>query len=139
VPAKYRSKAEERVAATLPDSAKYEPVRLEYPGAVRSYYPDFVLKNGIAIEVKGWFKPSDRAKMLRVKKQYPGLDVRLVLDSPDQFTTKTKTMTNAEWCEKHGFPWAKRFVPARWLSEPNNNVSIAILAAAPKRNTKGAA
>jgi len=135
---RYRSKAEQRVAPPLlAAGAKYEPVRLDYVGALRAYYPDFVLPNGIVIEVKGWFKPADRAKMLRIKAQYPGLDIRLVLDTPQQFTTKAKTQTLAQWCEKHGFSWAKREVPEGWYREPANQVSLAILANAPKRITKG--
>jgi hypothetical protein len=128
---------ETRVApAVLAAGGEYEPVRLVYAGKPRGYYPDFVLANGIAIEVKGWFQAKDRSKMLLVKEQYPALDIRMVLASPQQFITKRRLLTQAQWCEKHGFPWAKNEVPQAWIDEPTNAASKSILDNAPKRKGK---
>lgn len=114
----FRSQMEERLAAKLlAAGASYESLRFTFPARRRGYLPDFILPNGIVIEAKGWFVGGDRAKMLAVKKEHPNLDIRFVLASPRQFTTQNRTMTQAEWCEKHGFPWAEAVVPDAWLVE----------------------
>ena len=120
-PSKFRSKSEARIGEALEGTgAAYESVRFQYPGRVRTYLPDFILPNGIAIEVKGWFTGADRAKLKAVKAEHPDLDVRLVLDTPHQWTTKKKTMTNAQWCDRYSFPWAAKNVPQEWIDEPLN-------------------
>lgn len=124
----YRSKLEARIApSVLAAGGAYETVVLPYQGAPRRYTPDFILRNGIAVEVKGWFRGADRAKMLLVKKQYPGLDLRLVLASPGQRLSKTSKTTQAGWCEQHGFPWAEADVPAAWHRELSNKTSAKIV------------
>ena len=55
-----------------------------------SYLPDVVLSNGIIIEYKGWFKPSDRTKHLLIKKQHPDLDVRFVFQRASQTLSKSE-------------------------------------------------
>lgn len=120
----WRSESEARVASALTGTgATYESVRFQYPSKVRTYLPDFILPNGILLEVKGWFTPADRAKLKAVVAEHPDLDIRLVLDTPHQWTTKKKTMTNAQWCEKNGFPWAAKEVPQEWIDEPLNVLS----------------
>lgn len=120
----WRSESEARVAAALTGTgAVYEAVRFQYPSKVRTYLPDFILPNGIIIEVKGWFTPADRAKLKAVRAEHPDLDIRLVLDTPHQWTTKKKTMTNAQWCGINGFPWAEKTVPQAWIDEPRNVLS----------------
>lgn len=116
--------------------AQYEPVFLRYPGADRRYTPDVVLPNAIAIELKGWFKPSDRSKMLAVKKFYPELELRMVLMSPDKPLNKKSTTTEAQWCEKHGIPWAAKEVPASWLLEPLFAESFATIHEARRHRVK---
>lgn len=138
----FRSGMEQRlVPALLAFGAEYEPVFLRYASRrSRHYKPDVVLKNGIAIEIKGWFRPADRAKLLDVKAEYPQLDLRMVLASPRQKLSPKSKTTQAEWCEQHGIPWSEKEVPAAWLSATTNEASLAILAAAPRVNkTKAAA
>ena len=102
---KYRSKFEERVAKDLKDFT-YECTTLLYNkrttrkmvcldcGSLHvlqkaKYLTDFRLPNGIYIEVKGWFKPSDRTKMESVIKCNPELDIRMLFQK-DGWTTKKK-------------------------------------------------
>lgn len=127
------------VPPLLAQGAQYEPLFLHYPLLRKRHYtPDVVLPNGIALEIKGWFPPADRSKMLAVKEQYPELDLRLVLATPRQTLGRGSRTTLIDWCEKHGFKWADNTVPAAWLAEPVNERSKAILDAAPKHNRRAA-
>lgn len=118
----------------LTRGAEYEQHELIYP-SLSKYKLDVALPNGIAIEIKGWFKPADRRKMLEVKREYPALDIRMVLGRPTNKLSKGSKTTEAAWCDKHGFPWAKKVVPESWHREPANRASQAILEAA--RVTRG--
>lgn len=137
---KYRSTLEARIVPPLLLlGALYEPVFLRYPVKARRYYPDVVLPNGIALELKGFFKPSDRAKMIAVKAAYPDLDIRMVLQAPYQKLNKTSQITLATWCNIHRFPWADNDVPQLWLDLPVNKVSLYLLGAPFPENYCGVA
>jgi hypothetical protein len=115
----HRSSLEDQIAAQLKDAGvpyEYEAEKLPY-FIEHKYIPDFRLPNGIYIEGKGWFKPNDRTKLLAVRKANPGIDIRIVFDrSKSKLSKKSKT-TYAEWCDKHGFPYADKVIPIEWLSE----------------------
>lgn len=134
---KYASGAERQVAEQLAQAAiphQYENSRIPYIKEAE-YIPDFQMPpkpedqhwsdyRGIVIEVKGWFQSKDRTKHLCLKEQYPNLDVRFVFSNPNaKYGTKPKPgqkdkrKTYADWCEQHGFKWAKQFIPASWLAE----------------------
>ncbi len=136
----YRSGMEARIVPPLlVYGAAYEPLYLRFPAKDRSYTPDVVLTNGIAIEIKGYFTSADRSKMLLVMAAYPELDLRMVLASPDKKLNKKSLTTESAWCEKHGIAWAKKDVPAHWVWEKVNVASKAILDAAPRHKAKAAA
>lgn len=114
---KFRSSMEKRIVpGLLALGGEYEPERLKYTKD-HYYVPDVRLANGIYIEIKGWFRPADRAKMLEVKKAHPLKDIRMVLASPHQRLNKKSKTTQAQWCDKHGIPWAAHDVPLRWVRE----------------------
>lgn len=121
----------------LERGAEYEPVSLEYREVRPSkYVPDVVFDNGIAVEIKGWFRPADRAKLIAVKKEYPLLDLRIVLERPSTTLSKGSTTSLWRWCNRHGFPWvsaADGVTLRQWSREPVNAASKAILDAAPRR------
>jgi hypothetical protein len=83
----------------------------------RTYTPDFVLPNGLIIEVKGLFTASDRRKHVAIKKQHPNLDIRFVFESSKRKLSKGAKSTYATWCEKNKFLYADRIVPEDWLKE----------------------
>jgi predicted nuclease of restriction endonuclease-like RecB superfamily len=119
---KFRSKYEKTVYGNA-DGRKieYEPddAKLHYV-TPSNYYPDFrIKKNGILIETKGYFKPRDRAKMLRVKKAHPKADIRFLFQRPNNRLTKSpNSLTYWQWAEKHGFPWAEGDrIPEAWFKE----------------------
>ena len=70
------------------------------------------------MESKGRFVTEDRQKHLLVKKQHPELDIRFVFSNPRARISKTSATTYAAWCDKHGFLYAEKFIPAAWLKEP---------------------
>ena len=61
-------------------------------------HPDFFLPNGVIIEAKGFFKPSDRRKMLAVKEAHPELDIRFVFMRDNTLSKSSKT-TYSMWAE----------------------------------------
>lgn len=113
-----RSSLEAKVAADLEFRglpAEYEPKdgRLTY---MLEYIPDFRLPNGILVEVKGYFAPEDRTKMLRVKQANPEVDIRFVFGS-DNKIHRNSMMRYSDWCEKHGFLWALKTIPEEWYHQ----------------------
>lgn len=114
---KYRSKFEKTLADSLLQSNtkyEYETLKLEYT-LTKSYSPDFILENGVIIEAKGVLTSDDRRKMKAVKEQHPSLDIRFVFqNSSNKLNRKSKT-TYAKWAETHGFLWANKRIPKKWL------------------------
>ena len=113
----YRSGLEGRFGAYLEKlnvPFLYECTRYPYI-TYSKYTPDFFLKNGVIIETKGFWKPSDRSKMKAVKQQHPELDIRMVFQRNNTLSKKSKT-TYGMWCDKHGFPWCVfPNIPLDWL------------------------
>lgn len=119
---RFRSGLEKRTADWL--KAKkvafdYEKLRLPYlVSETRTYTPDFqILSNGIIIETKGRFLPSDRKKHLLIKEQYPDLDIRFVFSNPNAKIRKGSKTSYADWCDKHGFLYAQEIIPTEWIRE----------------------
>jgi hypothetical protein len=121
----FRSGLEQKIAESLDKagvSYKYEDQVIEYlkPAKIAKYTPDFVLENGIIIEVKGRFLTADRQKHLLVRKQRPELDIRFVFSRSKERISKKSRTTYAMWCEKHGFLYADETIPLEWLQENPN-------------------
>jgi hypothetical protein len=81
----YRSGLEIKVKDYLKEKKvkfKYEAIKIEWEDLMyRTYTPDFILQNGIIIEVKGRFTSDDRRKHVAIKKQHPDLDIRFVFEN----------------------------------------------------------
>lgn len=117
---KFRSKFEKRVYENRDGrQLDYEPQKpvIGYNTPSR-YIPDFRLPNGVFVECKGYFDPRSRAKMLRVKKQNPTLDVRMLFQrATNRITKSPNSLTYWQWCEKHGFEWAEGdVIPEDWYN-----------------------
>ena len=120
----FRSGLEEKVAKQLESQGvdfTYEEdvVHYEKPARKAKYTPDFILANGIIIETKGRFVTADRQKHLLLKTQHPGLDLRFVFSNPNARISKLSKTTYAMWCNKHGFKYAKQYIPQAWIDEPD--------------------
>ncbi len=95
----------------------YEKDKIKYITKPRTYTPDFVLGNGIIVETKGRFMPSDRTKHLLIKDQHPELDVRFVFSNSKTKLSKRSKTTYGEWCDRHGFQYADCLIPLQWTKE----------------------
>lgn len=118
----FRSGLEESVSEQLKDQNvefNYEKESIEYtvPARKSKYTPDFFLPNGIIVETKGRFTPSDRKKHQLIKKQFPELDIRFVFSNPNTKIRKGSKTSYADWCEKNGFLYAKQEIPKEWIDE----------------------
>ena len=101
---------------------RYESIKIEWEDvAYRTYTPDFILYNGIIIEVKGRFTAADRRKHLLVRKQHPHLDIRFVFYNSRNKLSKGAKTTYQGWCEKHKFLYHDRIVPLEWIQEKGKN------------------
>lgn len=107
-------------------AVKYEGLVIPYvaPATLHTYRPDFPLPNGIIVETKGKFELADRKKHLLVKSQHPKLDLRFVFSNPNARIYKGSPTTYAHWCERHGFQYAKKLIPAEWLKERIKPVAL---------------
>jgi hypothetical protein len=122
----FRSGLEEKIAEQLTQMEipfEYENITIKYlkPAKASRYTPDFVLHNGIIIETKGRFMVDDRQKHLLIKEQHPDLDIRFVFTGSRSKISKASKTTYADWCDKHGFLYADRFIPDAWLLEPKKS------------------
>ena len=115
---KFRSKFEEKVASALKRAGvphSYESMKLAYSRPAK-YTPDFILENGVILEVKGYWTASDRTKHKLVKEAHPDLDIRFVFQRAKNTLNKNSKTTYAEWCDKHGFLWCEGRVPDEWTN-----------------------
>jgi hypothetical protein len=118
----FRSAIEDEIAQELTKNGVaflYEKhkIKYEWPARLSTYTPDFLLSNGIFIEVKGRFLTADRQKMVLVKQQNPDLDIRMVFMNAKMKISANSKTSYAAWCEKHGFKWAEKRIPDSWLNE----------------------
>tara|TARA_R110002051_G_scaffold208626_1_gene274561 strand:- start:30 stop:470 length:441 start_codon:yes stop_codon:yes gene_type:complete len=120
-PRRYRSGLEKEVAAYLKPIQKkirYETLKIEWEDLrYRTYTPDFILDNGIIIEVKGLFDSEDRNKHIQVRKQHPELDIRFIFSNAKAKLYKGAKSRYFEWCDKNDFMCAHRIIPEEWLKE----------------------
>jgi hypothetical protein len=119
----FRSGLEDTVATQIKvatgSPAAYEQEKIEYlkPARKAKYTPDFRLKNGIFVETKGRFTADDRQKHRLIKEQHPSLDIRFVFQNSRARITKNSNTTYADWCQKYGFQYADKLIPADWFRE----------------------
>lgn len=120
----FRSGFEEKVYENAVSSGReldYEPenpvVRYVVPAR---YLPDFRLPNGVLVECKGYFDGRARAKMSRIKRDNPSLDIRFLFQRANNHITKSKnSLQYWQWAERHGFKWAEgTSIPQEWWDEP---------------------
>jgi hypothetical protein len=114
-----RSLLEKRVYSVLPAKVQpnYEKHKIKYV-VEHEYRPDWSISDTKFIEVKGYFRPNDRAKHLFIKKQHPEITVYFIFgDSRNKLHTRSTT-TYADWCTKYGFEYCdlKSGIPQEWFN-----------------------
>ena len=118
----FRSGLEEKVAEYLTSKGvgfSFETLKIPYvkPETKHIYTPDFILDNGIIIETKGRWLLDDRKKHILIRKQHPNLDIRILFQNANAKIRKGSKTSYADFCEKHGIPYAHREIPVAWLKE----------------------
>ena len=118
----FRSGLEEKVAEYLTSKGvkfAFETLKVPYvkPETKHTYTPDFILDNGIIIETKGRWLLDDRKKHLLIRKQHPNLDIRILFQNANAKISKGSKTSYADFCDKHGIPYAHREIPVAWLKE----------------------
>jgi hypothetical protein len=123
----YKSGLEHTVAEYIKTTEyplNYETETLNYivPERKAKYTPDFVFtkKNGefMFIETKGRWTSADRLKMKHVLASNPGIDIRMVFQSPNQKISKASKTTYEAYALKLGIKHvAKKDIPVEWLTE----------------------
>ena len=105
-------------------NSEYECLKIPYIRTTKHIYtPDFLLPNGIIVEVKGRLTAFDRAKHLLVRAQHPDLDIRFVF-AYDNKLYKTSNTRYSDWCDDHEFKYAFKGVPEEWLGEQKRKVVL---------------
>jgi len=111
---KYKSNFEATFAKKYPQ-LEYEKDKIKYT-VEHSYTPDWKVREGVYCETKGLMQSADRAKHLHIKEQHPELTIYLIFQNPNNKLNRASNTTYAEWCDKHGIPWATiDTIPKEWL------------------------
>jgi len=100
----FKSKFENDVADLYSIADSYEVEKITYT-LTNGYTPDFKLADNVFLECKGFFKPSDRRKMLEVKKQHPNITFIMYFQNSQVKLTKKSKTTYGDWCDKQGIKW----------------------------------
>lgn len=114
---RFRSKLEQKVSEKMHNEKikhQYESSSFTYvvPATGHTYTPDFTLSNEVYLECKGahrWggLDKSTRNKMIYMKEQWPGSDIRFIFDKVGNKLSKAKkSKTWEKWCDQNGFEYA---------------------------------
>lgn len=100
----FKSKFEEEVSTFYGLNDAYEIEAIPY--VIESKYnPDFKLAKNVFLETKGFFKDSDRRKILAVVRQHPDKKIIMFFQDSTVKLRKKGKMTYGEWCDKNGIDW----------------------------------
>lgn len=121
----FRSGLESKISKQITDAGlelSYETDKITYhvPSRISKYTPDFKLpkKGGFFyVETKGIWDLEDRKKHHYIKEQHPDIDIRFVFSNANNKLYKSSKTTYGAYCEKHGFRWAHKTIPTKWLVE----------------------
>jgi hypothetical protein len=119
----FKSKLEEKFWEALKLSfpkclVTYETESLPYV-LERKYRPDFIIvrPDGTKtyIEIKGYLRPSDRTKLVAVKKGNPSLDLRIIFAQDNKISNSN--MRYSDWAKKYRIPFAIGRIPKKWITK----------------------
>ena len=99
----YRSGLEKKFAEALPRKfMAYEPFDMPYT-VHRHYKPDFVYKDWMLVECKGFFREGDTLKYKSIRDCLEeDQELVFVLSDPNKKVRKGAKMTMGQWCDKEG-------------------------------------
>ena len=109
---------EKKISLELPPDIRknYETHKITYE-VEHVYNPDWTINDTLFIEVKGYFRASDRAKHLHIKEQHPEIEIVFIFGDSNNKIHKNSKTTYADWCEKYGFRYTdlKTGIPKEWF------------------------
>ena len=121
---KFSSNLEKKVAMQLVQNNtlfQYEKLIIFYMKNFTKeshYKPDFILNNGVIIEVKGAFNSKDRRKHRLIKEQYGNkYDIRFLFSDANKKIGNKSQTSYGDWCDIFGFKFAEKQIPKDWLKE----------------------
>ena len=114
--------AEQITQTTYPLNYETETIHYVVPERKAKYTPYFVFvkRNGenMYIETKGRWTSIDRAKMKHVLASNPGIDIRMIFQTPTQKISKGSKTTYESHAYKLGIKHvAKKDIPEAWMLE----------------------
>ena len=117
----HRSQLETKVEDALQSqglSFRYEKESFVYYRKGR-YTPDFTVdgEHPFHIEVKGYWFPADRSRILAVVTNNPDMRLLVALQAPNNKITKASKTTYAMWCQRHGICWSTIPIPQEVLDQ----------------------
>jgi hypothetical protein len=102
---------------------EYETESLKYT-VDKTYIPDFILTfpsgHKIYIEYKGYLRRDDERKLISIKRQHPGIDLRIVFQKNNRMTGRK--FRYSDWADKHDIPYAIGTIPDEWLDLVSSSV-----------------
>ena len=117
----YHSAFEQSIGTQLREAGVahvHHPDPLAYE-VTHTYTPDFVVSGPIGgffyIEVKGYFPPEERTKLLAVRRCNPSREIRIVFQNANTKLSRNGKTTYGDWATRNGFVWADGAVPEEWL------------------------
>lgn len=120
-----RNKFEHQLVDSCKKLAKSKGIKVEYEVtklpfvSSHNYLADVTLSwpsgRVVLLEGKGYFKSSDRSKMLAVRRDNPKMDIRLVFQRASNKLNKRSKTTYGEWATKHNFIWCEGNPPKSWF------------------------
>lgn len=120
----HRSELETKVEEALNSqglTCSYEKEKFVYYRKGR-YTPDFTVEgeHPFHIEVKGYWFPADRSRLLAVITNNPDMRLLVALQRPFLKISKKSKTTYAKWCEQHAICWCTIPIPdevlIQWLN-----------------------
>lgn len=101
---RYRSGLEKKFSESLPRKfMDYEPYDIPYI-IERNYKPDFVFKNKLFVECKGFFRQGETLKYKSIRNCLEEeQELVFVLSDPNKKVRKGAKMTMGQWCSKENF------------------------------------
>jgi hypothetical protein len=98
--------------------AEYEPDKFKYkqPELIRSYCPDWKIRESVYIETKGNFSSSDRKKILWFRESNPDIKIYMLFMRSNNTLSKVSKTKYSDWCDKNNIEWADIKDIKKWKS-----------------------
>lgn len=83
---------------------------------IKVYSPHFKFDNDIYVDVIVKTTLEEMGKYLRIREQFPLMDIRFVFQDSKIKFNKNEKMSYGNWCVTNGFIYHSGFVPDSWIN-----------------------